>query len=65
MAHRTIRRNPQGAVVRIGGLRVIGAVATIAGVRRIDIVAVVASITIVGDWSVCARKRIKCVVIEG
>ncbi len=65
MATRTIRRDGQGHVVRIGTLGIIRRMAACAGVRRVGVIAVVADITIIRDGGVRSRERIKTIVVEG
>ncbi len=64
MAHRAIRRDIQGCVVRIGTSVVIGRVATRAGIGRIGIVPVVTSGAIAGNLGMSARQWIHRIVIK-
>ncbi len=64
MAHRAIRRDRQGYVVRIGGLVKICGMAARTGVGRIREISVVTGIAIVLNGNVRAGKRIDHIVIK-
>ena len=64
MAHRTIRRNIQGGVIRVGTGSIIGRMATRAGVGRIREIAVVTGIAVVRNGHMRPCKRINRVVVE-
>jgi hypothetical protein len=64
VAHRTIRREVQCHVVRIGGLIEIRAVTAVTSVWRVGEIAVVTCITIAGNRNVRARERINNTVVK-
>mgnify|MGYP007060900883 FL=1 len=64
MAHRTISREAERYVVRVGGLVEIRRVATITGVWRIGEIAVVTGVAVVGNGNMGSCKRINGVVIK-
>ena len=64
MAGRAIGWELLGGVVGGGGLIVVGAVATVAGVGGVGIITLVASVAVVGNWDMCADKRIDGVVVK-
>ena len=65
MAGRTIGGYPQGAVVGIVCLVVIGRMAAGAGIRCVVVVAVVANIAVVRDGGVRSGQRVKTIVVHG
>ena len=64
VAHRTIRRQVQRRVARIGTLAVVRAVATVARVRCIRIIAVVTSVAIIRNQRVCSCEGIHRIVVK-
>ena len=64
MAHRAIRRNIQGGVVRIGASVKIGGVTTRTGIGGVGIIPMVTSGAVTGDLRMRTGQRIHCIVIK-
>jgi hypothetical protein len=64
VAHRAIRWDVQGYVVRVGRLREIGGVTAVTSIRRIGVIPLVTSVTIAGNRNVRSRKRINSTVVK-
>ena len=64
VAHRTIGRDVERYVVRVGALVEICVVTAVAGVGRAGVIAVVTGVAVIGDGNMRPSERINGVVIE-